>query len=354
MSIRIGIANDVRLATAVLRRVVEGDPRLSVAWTAIDGAEALRLCSEQPVDLVLMDLKMPNMDGVEATRRIMANCPCPILIVTSTIDGHLDMVYEALGFGALDVTTTPVVGDKRVADSGQALQRKIYALCKDYDAAQRATASPTAHAATKHTIDQTGPSVLLIGASTGGPAVIMDILSALPANFPAAILIAQHIDPEFVKGLAEWLGGHSKNPVKLAVAGEQISAGTVYIAASDRNLIMSAPDRLEYTDEPKGSFYKPCINALFASAARQCGKNSAAVLLTGMGSDGAEGLLALKQAGIATAAQDEQSCIVYGMPRAAAALGAAALIASPGDMSDFLIHKFMGTTQHGSNTNGRQ
>ena len=347
MSIRIGIANDVRLATEVLRRVVEGDSRLSVAWTAIDGAEALRLCGEQPVDLVLMDLKMPNMDGVEATRRIMATCPCPILIVTSTIDGHLDMVYEALGFGALDVTTTPVVGDKRVADSGQALQRKIHALCKDHGAELHPTKSLAANVPAHCKIDKAGPSLILIGASTGGPAVIMDMLTALPANFPAAIIIAQHIDPEFVKGLAEWFGSHSRNPVKLAEAGERILVGNVYIAGSDRNLIMSAPDRLDYTDEPKGSFYKPCINALFASAASQCGKNSAAVLLTGMGSDGAEGLLALKRAGIATAAQDEQSCVVYGMPRAAAALGAAALIATPGDISDFLIHKFMGTTQHG-------
>jgi len=347
VSIRIGIANDVRLATEVLRRVVEGDPRLSVAWTAIDGAEALRLCSEQPVDLVLMDLKMPNMDGVEATRRIMATCPCPILIVTSTIDGHLDMVYEALGFGALDVTTTPVVGDNRIADSGDALQRKIHGLCKAHGAEPRATKSLTATVSRQGEIVQAGPSMMLIGASTGGPAVIMDILSALPASFPAAIVIAQHIDPEFVKGLAEWLGSHSKNPVKLAEAGERITAGTVYIAASDRNLILSAPDRFDYTDEPKGSFYKPCINALFTSAARQCGKNSAAVLLTGMGSDGAEGLLALKQAGIATAAQEAQSCVVYGMPRAAAALGAAALIATPSELSDFLIHKFIGNTQHG-------
>lgn len=347
MSIRIGIANDVRLATEVLKKIVEADARMHVVWTAIDGVQAIQYCGEQPVDLVLMDLKMPNMDGVEATRRIMARSPCPILIVTSTIDGHLDMVYEALGHGALDVTTTPVVGDKRIADSGQALQRKIVALCKDYKSVGTATSGDTADALSQCRLDQTGPPVMLIGASTGGPAIIMEILKALPANFPAAIIIAQHIDPNFVEGLAEWLASHSKNPVKLAEDGERLVVGTIYVAASDRNLVMVEDDKLEYTDDAKGSFYKPCINALFASAAIHIGRGGAGVLLTGMGSDGAEGLLSLKKAGIATVAQDEQSCVVYGMPRAAAALGAAALVAAPDDISDFLIHKFMGISRNG-------
>ena len=347
MSIRIGIVNDVRLATQVLKKVVEADAGMHVVWAAVDGIEAVKFCQEQPVDLVLMDLKMPNMDWVEATKRIMASSPCPILIVTSTIDGHLDMVYEALGHGALDVTTTPVVGDKRIVDCGQALQRKIHGLCKGYESVLGVAKSQSKRVPSHCQWGETGPSVLLIGASTGGPAAILAILSALPENFPAAIVIAQHIDPDFVAGLTDWLGSHSKNPVKLAEGGERLVSGNVYIAASDRNLIMTEDSRLQYTDEPKGSFYKPCIDSLFTSAAAHTGRNSAAVLLTGMGRDGAHGLLSLKQAGIATVAQDEQSCVVYGMPRVAAELGAATLIAAPDKITDFLIHKFMGNTQHG-------
>ncbi len=328
MSLRVGIVNDMRLATEVLRLAVTADPGLAVAWIAANGNEAVARCAENLPDVVLMDLVMPVLNGVEATRRIMRETPCPILIVTSTIDGHLDMVYEAMGCGALDVVTTPVVGDSRASDDGSMLRRKIHALCSTGPAGRRAT--PAATPANGSAQQRTGaglPPLLAVGASTGGPAALAAILAALPADFPAAVVIAQHIDAAFVGGLADWLGTRSKLPVALARAGDRLRIGHVLVADSSAHLVLRHGGLLDYSTEPRESFHHPSIDTFFDSAARNAPPGSLAMLLTGMGRDGAEGLLAMRRAGFRTIAQDAASSVVYGMPRAAAELDAAMTVA---------------------------
>lgn len=336
MTLRIGIVNDLKLATAVLERAVKAGPGMSVAWTAADGAEAVERCAADLPDIVLMDLVMPNVDGVEATRRIMAATPCPILLVTATVEGNMDLVYEAMGHGALDACTTPVVGDRRGADDGAELRRKIEAIC--------GAAAPKPPQSRPEVPLRQGPALprgaplVAIGTSTGGPAALADILAELPRELPAPVVLLQHINDGFVEGLRDWLAGRSRLPLSLAVAGEHPRPGRAYLARSHSHLVLRAAGVFDYQDEPRGYFYHPSVNEFFSSAARYAPAGSLGVLLTGMGRDGAEGLLAMRQAGHHTIAQDRASSVVYGMPAAAAEAGAALEILPLGRIAARISH----------------
>ena len=225
MTIRVGIVNDMRMAREVLRRVVADAKDMEPLWMANDGQEAVQMCAQQRPDIILMDLVMPVMNGAIATEQIMRDSPCPILLVTSTIDGHMELVYEGLSFGALDVTTTPVLGDNRDSDDGELLRQKMRALHNlarhagqrgEATLTPRSTVTPVTHT----TLSQKAVSTVFIGASTGGPAALVDILQALDTRFPAAIVVAQHIDSEFVVGLANWLDSSCDIDVSLAQDGE--------------------------------------------------------------------------------------------------------------------------------------
>ena len=346
MAVRVGIVNDMKLAAEVLRKIVVADPALEVSWIAKDGAEAIAHCASSLPDIVLMDLVMPNVNGVEATRRIMAKTPCPILVVTATVSGHLDLVYDAMGAGAIDVTTTPVVGDQRGLDSGAVLRRKIHSLCQINRSTsglgafapppnQRQAAPAPGAMQARHL-----PPLLAIGASTGGPAALATLLGGLPADFPAAVVIVQHIDREFVGGLATWLAGSTPLPVALAMGGERLREGRVLVADVGHHLVLDAHGLLQYTQEPRESLHCPSVDVFFNSVARHAPPGSCGLLLTGMGRDGASGLLAMKRAGFQTVAQDKASSVVYGMPGAAAELGAANHLLPLGDMAAYLKTAF--------------
>jgi two-component system response regulator WspF len=317
---RIGIVNDVMLATAALRRVVAATPGHETAWTAATGAEAVQRAAADPVDLILMDLIMPQMDGVEATRRIMKQSPCAILVVTSTVTGHLDMVYEAMSLGALDAIQTPVLGLSGNIDGAAALQDKLAIIAKLIGKNGRAPRINGAAAITALTEE---PPLVAIGASTGGPQAVSEILQALPADLPASVVIVQHVDEHFATGLAEWLSRRCARQVQPARQGDRLGAGKIFIAAGPDHLVIEANGRLGYTPEPKESSYKPSVDAFFMSAARRRGLRGCGILLTGMGRDGADGLLTLRKAGFHTIAQDQKTSVVWGMPKAAAEIGAA-------------------------------
>lgn len=339
MALKIGIVNDMKLASKVLREIVSADPELAVCWMASDGVEAIAKCAQELPDIVLMDLAMPNLNGVDATRQIMAKTPCPILIVTSTVDGHMGMVFDAMGAGAVDVTTTPVVGDQRGLDSGLVLRRKILALHQLHRAAQR-VARQDLHRATqtpKRLISGVCdlPPLLAIGASTGGPAALAVLLEHLPPQFPAAILIVQHIDSAFAEGLVSWLDSRTALAVALARRGEVVRAGRVLVCDSTEHLVLEAGGVVNYVAEPRAALHCPSINRFFNSVAVHAPPGSQGVLLTGMGRDGAEGLLAMRQAGFFTIAQDQKSSVVYGMPKVAAELLAASRVAS---LADIALH----------------
>ena len=327
MTIRVGIVNDLAIAAEVLCKIVQRDPGMTVLWLARDGHEAIARCATALPDIVLMDLIMPQLNGVEATRQIMRATPCPILVVTATVAGNITMVYDAMGAGAMDVTTTPVIGDQRALDSGQVLRRKIHTLCSSVRAAlPRSDNGPAATAKRPGAPAPSGrvPPVLAVGASTGGPGALATILGALPPDFPAAVVVVQHIDDAFVAGLADWLGSSTRLPVALAGHGQRLRPGQVLVADAGAHLTLGPAGFLHQVHAPADALHRPSVDVFFASLAQHGPAGSAALLLTGMGCDGAAGLLAVRKAGFPTFVQDQASAVVYGMPGAALALGAAA------------------------------
>lgn len=321
---RIGIANDVALAAEALRRVVTEGTGYQVGWIARTGPEAVRLCREDRPDLVLMDLNMPGFDGVEATRRIMLEAPCAILVVTSHPQDTVGQVFRALGAGALDVTSTPVLaGGGLGAPELLAKIKTIGKLIRPQRVVQaRVDAGPErlpGHAgAVRH--------LLAIGASTGGPLAIAAILAGWQAPPDTAVVVVQHIDAGFARQFARWLNDQLSMPTRVVAENDLLQGGVVQVAQTNDHLTLSGGHRFHYRPEPLDYPYRPSVDVFFECVAAHWTGTATGVLLTGMGRDGAAGLLAMRRAGHATLAQDQDSSAVYGMPRAAADLGAAVAI----------------------------
>jgi two-component system response regulator WspF len=318
---KIGIVNDLPMAVEALQRALMLKPGHQIIWVARNGAEAVEMCAKATPDLVLMDLIMPVMDGVETTRRIMAQTPCAILIVTSSVGANASRVFEAMGHGALDAVDTPALGMGDLNESSSPLLAKIETiqkLVRDKNGINGAMA----RAGSKIPL-LNGERLLAIGASAGGPAALMTLLRGLPKDFQAAIVVIQHVDEQFAAGMAEWLGLNSKLPVRVAREGERPEAGVVLLAGTNDHLTLKASDRLGYTPKPADYAYRPSVDVFFQSACRFWPGTVVGVLLTGMGRDGALGLKALRNKGHYTIAQDQATSAVYGMPKAAAALDAA-------------------------------
>lgn len=314
---KIGIANDMPLAVEALRRALAAVPKYKIVWVAENGAKAVEWCAREKPDLVLMDLIMPGMDGVEATRRIMAGTPCPILLITVSVEANSSRVFEALGHGALDVLDAPALksGDSQaVAASLLAKISMIEKFISNRHPSRGASIRRTPAARHK---------LLALGASAGGPAALATVLGGLPQNFPAAIVIVQHIDEQFMPHMATWLGQQCALPVQLAKEGDHLKPGVVLLAGAGDHLVFKTADRVGYTAVPEHYIYRPSIDVFFQSISRFWEGEAVGVLLTGMGRDGALGLKALRRKGYYTIAQDKTSSAVFGMPKAAAALDAA-------------------------------
>lgn len=310
---KIAIVNDMPIAIEAMRRILALAPQHRLLWTALDGEEAVALCRKERPDLILMDLIMPRMDGVEATRRIMAETPCAILIVTADVGTNASRVFAALGAGALDAVDTPLLG-KDPAAGARPLLAKIDVIARLIHVSEPAPSLPGKRA---------GPaSLIAIGASAGGPAALAAVLSSLPADLPAGLVIVQHVDARFAPGLASWLDQQCALSVGLAREGDRIHAGQVLVAGLDEHLVFKTGTQLGYTAEPSDHAYRPSVDVFFDSAARRWSGPLIGVVLTGMGADGAVGLKRLRQLGHHTIAQDRATCAVYGMPKAAVALDA--------------------------------
>ncbi|MGI0486623.1 chemotaxis response regulator protein-glutamate methylesterase [Pantanalinema rosaneae CENA516] len=322
---RIAIANDGLVAAEALRRVVATVPDYELAWIAYDGMEAVVKCAIDPPDLILMDLVMPTLDGVEATRRIMAQSPCAVLMVTAGVHRLRSEIFAAMGYGALDVVHTPILGSDRESEGSLRLLAKIATIRKLLGKSRcKVTQSPPPPVPLSR--GSRSSSLVVIGASTGGPQAIATILAALPTHFPAAIVIVQHIDAQFAPGLADWLNQQSRLPVQLVTPGYPPQPGRVWLAGTDQHLMMRSQQLLSYTPPPQHSIYHPSIDVFFQSVAQHWIGQGIGVLLTGMGKDGAVGLGALRSAGWLTIAQDQRSSVVYGMPKVAAELGSASQV----------------------------
>jgi len=318
--VKVGVVNDSRMAAEILRRIVSGLSDFTVAWIAYSGEEALRLCAESRPDIILMDLIMPGIDGAETTRRIMKTMPCVILVVTATTVGNRDMVFEAMGFGALDAVNTPALGSGPGLEGAEALIQKLQTVARLVVSREPRTRLNIASQG--QSADTSRSPVVAIGASTGGPQALVEILSQLPAGFPAIVLVVQHVDQQFTPGLAAWLQRHSRNPVSIARPGELLALGGVWLAGGNQNLTYRN-GAVFYQLPAEDAVHRPSIDALFLSLAQTHLAPRTGVLLSGMGRDGAAGLLALRKSGALTIAQDEATSVVYGMPKAAADIGAA-------------------------------
>jgi two-component system response regulator WspF len=319
---RIAIVNDVMMAVEAVRRVVVGASGHQLAWIALDGVEAVARSAADTPDLILMDLIMPKMDGVEATRRIMASTPCAIVVVTANVNDHSSKVFEAMGAGALDAVNTPVLEAPGVSDGANALLAKIETIRRLLGVPAPNRGAAASEQALPDEGEPQGPLVA-IGASAGGPAAVAKVLGQLPADFPAPIIVVQHVDAQFAQGLADWLDQQSPLRVRLAREGDQPVAGIVLLAGTDNHLIFASATRLSYTRYPLECSYRPSIDIFFKSLDQFWPGEVVGIVLTGMGRDGAEGLRGLHDQGHHTIAQDRASSAVYGMPKAAAELRAA-------------------------------
>jgi two-component system chemotaxis response regulator CheB len=312
----------------VRRRIIQAlaeQPGFLVVGEAVDGRQAVDLCQRLRPDAMTMDLAMPVMNGLDATQRLMADCPTPILIVSaSTNRGSLYQTYDALNAGAVDVLDKGGPGtdedwDLRLASALRVVAR-VKLVTRRQAAPPRLPQGPTPW-------PQGGPALkaVCLGASTGGPAALMTLLKALPPDFPLPILVVLHLTPGFDRALAQWLDAGSPLRANVAEDGQRLprpGQGCVILAPPGRHLTLHDGCLHLEAGAPRHSCC-PAVDSLFESVAQGLGPAAAACVLTGMGRDGAAGLLALRRAGGATIAQDEASSVVYGMPGEAARLGAA-------------------------------
>jgi two-component system chemotaxis response regulator CheB len=327
--IRVLIAEDSLTIRKRLAEVVERAPDLELVGEAPDGKTAIELCERFRPDVVSLDMVLPGVSGVTAVEHIMAFCPTPILIVSaSTNRGDLFKTYDALAAGAVDVLEKPKADDSDAAwDEAYTSRLRMTARIKviTHPRARLGTARQAVEAP-RHAPGSGGGEcrAIAIGASTGGPGAVVRILRALPVDFPSPVLLVIHIAAPFDVALAEWLD--TQSPLRVAVArdGEPLPArhsARILMAPPDRHLVLEG-STVRLSSAPERHSCRPSIDALFESLALELGDRGAGCLLTGMGRDGAAGLLAIRRAGGATIAQDQQTSVVYGMPREAALLGA--------------------------------
>lgn len=329
--IRVLVVEDSLTVRRRLCDVLGADPEIEIAGEAQDGKRAIELCRALKPDVVTLDMMLPVMSGLAATEYIMAHCPTPILIVSaSTNRGELFKTYDALAAGAVDALDKPMGGEtnddweRRIVATVKLVSRVkvITHLRARLGAFGRApAASPETNFSSVWRSHEC--RVIGIGASTGGPGAILVVLRALPSAFPIPVLLVLHIGEPFGSAFAEWLDGQTLHRVSYARDGEAVAdaRGRVVMAPPDRHLEVRG-GRLRLTSAPERHFCRPSVDVLFESIAGEYGAASAACLLTGMGRDGAAGMLDIRKAGGLTLAQDEATSVVYGMPREAFMIGA--------------------------------
>ncbi len=338
--VRVLVVEDSLVVRTLLTHIISRDPRLELAGAVESGEAALAAIDTVRPDVISMDIRLPGIDGLETTRRIMADRPTPIVVIADSVeDSSLKISMNALRAGALSVVEKPVAttNDGYDAVAGQiCTQLRIMAAVPvirrrpiGAEWAARKAASQTVTPAEMPALFEpvsAAPSVLAIAASTGGPPALAKVIGGLSGAFPLPVLLVQHMGAAFMEGFASWLDGVVTLPVGLARDGEIMAPGRVYVAPGDRHLELGSGGVLRVHDAAPVGGQRPAATVLFASVARQAGAQGIGVLLTGMGEDGATGLLEMRKAGAATVAEHESSAVVYGMPAAAVRLSAASRV----------------------------
>lgn len=342
--INVLVVEDSRVIRDYLVFILETDPDIKVVGTADSGEAALEFMAGQRPDAILMDIHLPGIDGFETTRRIMSSNPVPIVVCTaSTHLREMHTAMRALEAGALAVLKKPRgLADPDAEADSTAIISSIK-LMSEIRVVRRWNRTPAA-ANRKTVVSEFAPrdfaacgvSIVAIGASTGGPPVILQILSGLSTSFPVPILVVQHISAGFTTGFAEWLAAASGLPVHVAQGGEIPLSGHVYIAPDGHHLQVGPHGELQTTTDKPQHNLRPAVGVLFRSVAERFGSQAIGVLLTGMGRDGADELKLMADRGALTVAQDEDSCVVFGMPAEAIKLGAARFVLPPHKIAELL------------------
>ncbi|MCP3130313.1 chemotaxis response regulator protein-glutamate methylesterase [Shewanella sp. KJ2020] len=369
MAIKVLVVDDSSFFRRRVSEIVNQDPELEVIATASNGAEAVKLAAELNPQVITMDIEMPVMDGITAVREIMAKCPAPILMFSSLTHDGAKATLDALDAGALDFLPKrfeDIATNKD--DAILLLQQRVKALGRrrifrpiarpavttpaprpsvstglgsSSLAHTQATPAP-ARTPTTSSIRASGKQykLLLIGTSTGGPVALQKILTQFPANYPHPILLIQHMPAAFTPAFANRLNGLCKIEVKEAVNGDLLRPGCAYLAPGGMQMMIErsgSSGRIKVLAGSAEMNYKPCVDITFASASKAYGGDVLAVVLTGMGADGREGARMLKSAGATIWAQDEASCVVYGMPQAVASAGIATQSISLDNMAESIL-----------------
>lgn len=349
--INVLIVEDSSAMQMMLRNILESDPGIRVAAAVGSGEEALRYLARdsQRVDIVTMDIVMPGMDGFTATRSIMETTPLPIVVVSAAYKpGEAENSFKAIDAGAVAIIEKPVISTHpdyprisvemietvKVMSEVKVVTR--FARRRPFKSLTDTDFAILAGGGEDHCGD-IEPKLVVMGASTGGPPVVRQVLAQLPPGFPAPILVAQHIKTGFLDGMAKWLDSGISLPVRVPMAGEPCLPGHVYLAPDNVQMGISSGKRILLERDGPETAHQPSVNHLFRSAARYCAPETVAILFSGMGDDGAHALKELKDNGAMTIAQDEASCVVFGMPGEAVKLGAACHVLPPEGIAALLV-----------------
>jgi len=357
-SIRVLVIDDSALMRKLIPQLLASDPGIEVVGTAMDGLFALKKMEELKPDVVTLDVDMPRMDGIETLRRIVAEFGTPVVMLSSLTERGATLTLQALEIGAFDFVTKPQDAiSVHIKDIAEELIAKVKAAFENPLARLRtrkveSTTVPRERKASRTT--RTAEQVLAIGISTGGPNALSYLLPRLPANFPAAILIVQHMPPGFTEMFASRLNTNCALEVKEAQDGDLVVPGRVLIAPGGRHLkIKRLPlgTIAVISDSAPVNGHRPSADVLFRSAAAEYGSSVTGLIMTGMGADGAEGIGEIKAQGGMTIAQDEKSSVVFGMPKSAIERNYIQQVVSLGDLHGFLMNHYLGKEiAHGTAT----
>jgi len=318
--IRVLVADDSPLMCKILTNILNSDPQILVVGVAHNGKEAVEVVSNLKPDIITMDIHMPVMDGLEATKQIMSYRPTPILIVsTSIFKVGMEKVFKAISYGALDVIDKGEIEAGGNKETEKALIDKVKFLSgvrviyHPLAKVEKDKESKTLSVPKLSSLER----IVAIASSTGGPQALLKILKSFPADFPCGIVIVQHITSGFVEGLVDWLDTECQLNVKVAEDSEEISPGVAYIAPCDVQMRVETHGRIKLSQEPPHDGHRPSGDILLESVARVYKSGAIGVILTGMGRDGAVGIKSIKHMFGQTIAQDEKSCVIFGMPKVA-------------------------------------
>ncbi len=338
-AIRVLLVDDSPVALHVLKKMLSGARDIEVAGTAANGEEALGMIPRLDPHVICTDIHMPVMDGIGLTQEVMDRFPKPILVISvSAKNPESRNVFKVLQLGALDIFPKPSGEEPGYEGQALELQSRIRILAGVHVfrrvRKQEPIPYPRAVSAAK---PRAAPNVFVIGASTGGPQALQEILSRLPADFPAPVVCVQHIGEGFMTGLVEWLGSMCRLKVKQAEDNETPAPGTAYFPEDGRHLVFDSSGRFRHSKDEPVNGHRPSITVTMRSAAETFKSSSAGILLTGMGDDGAEGMKAIGDAGGFTIAQDERTSVIFSMPNAAIGLKAVRLVLPLEDIAGRLV-----------------